>query len=373
VGSEISPLLAHWFLDKTRPPYDASDRNRWAQSLGVSVAAIDLLLDSDVIDLHIDAFIWSRIFGYDLCRWHDRGPLFARYLSQTDLPRLNAAGIAGAIWSITTNPWRRSRNKLRTLLTNYSTLSQELARPEANTTLVHSYAEYRIARAAGKHAAFIAVQGGDALGDPRSAQVFPLERLLLVTLVHMTDNEFGHSSSPLSFRQKLGLRPQGHELIAELEQRRVWLDLAHASKTTFWDAVHAHDRTCPLVVTHTGFSGVTPHWRNLDDDQATAIVNSGGIIGVLFHGPYLGDWAWGGTVTSIARHLAYGIQRFGAEHICLGSDWDGMIATPLDMPTCLELPRLVQALLDQGVGELSITKVLGESFLRLLRQTRNSP
>ena len=104
MGSEISPPLAHWFLDKTRPPYDTCDRNRWAQSLGVSVAAIDLLLDSDVIDLHIDAFIWSRILGYDLCRWHDRGPLFARYLSQTDLPRLNAAGITGAIWSITTNP-----------------------------------------------------------------------------------------------------------------------------------------------------------------------------------------------------------------------------------------------------------------------------
>jgi membrane dipeptidase len=216
---------------------------------------------------------------------------------------------------------------------------------------------------------FVAVQGGNALGDPQSYNVFPLERLLLVTLVHLTDNELGHTSSPLGIRQRKGLLPRGYELIFELESRGVWVDLAHASKRTFWDSVQAHDRARPLVASHTGFFGVTPHWRNLADDQAQAIVDSGGIIGVLYHGHFLGERFWGGTVAAVARHIAYGIKHFGAEHICLGSDWDGLIATPLDMPTCLELPKLVQALLDQGVGEADVTQVLGKSFLRLLRQT----
>jgi membrane dipeptidase len=149
----------------------------------------------------------------------------------------------------------------------------------------------------------------------------------------------------------------------------VWLDLAHASKATFWDAIAAHDRTRPVIVSHTGFSGMTPHWRNLDDEQGRAIVDSGGLLGVLFHGPFLGDSVLGGSVTSIARHLKYGMMRFGIDPICLGSDWDGMIATPFDMPTCLELPRLVQALLDEGVNDESIRAILGGNFLRVLRRT----
>lgn len=370
MGFERPLTPTDWSLSTTRPPYDADERQRWAQSLGVTCKAVEILLESDVIDLHIDSFIWTRLFGYDLCQWHDRGPLGARYLRQADLPRLEAASIDGALWILTTNPFRSARNRLRALVKNFEVLSAELYRPEANAKIVRTYAEYVAARGTGHHAAFLGIQGANALSDEASASVFPLERLLLVTLMHLTDSDLGHSSSPLRFGERHGLSPRGRALIFELESRGVWLDLAHASKATFWDAVTAHDPSRPLIVSHTGFSGMTPHWRNLDDEQGRAIVESGGLLGVLFHSSFLGDPALGGSVSSIARHLKYGLERFGVESICLGSDWDGMIATPFDMPTCLELPRLVQALIDEGVNEANIRAILGGNFLRVLRQTR---
>jgi membrane dipeptidase len=219
------------------------------------------------------------------------------------------------------------------------------------------------------HAAFLAIQGGNALSDPESARVFPLDRLLLTTLVHLTNNDLGDTSSPMNIRQHRGLLPRGRELIFELEAKRVWVDLAHASKKTFWDAVNAHERSRPLIVSHTAFSSLSPHWRNLDDDQARAITDSGGLIGILYHTPFLGESSFGGSVAAIASHIAYGVRRFGAEHICLGSDWDGMITPPIDMPTCLELPRLVQALFHEGLSPIIIRQVLGGSFLRLLKAT----
>jgi membrane dipeptidase len=328
------------------------------------------LLDNEVIDLHVDSFIWKRLIGYDLCQWHDAGPLSARWFGQSDLPRLRAAGVTGANWVITTNPWRRKRSRLRALVANYTSLCQELTRPEAQAQVVGGYAEYSAARANGKHAAFIAVQGGNAFSDPESVKAFPFERLLRVTLLHLTDSDLGHTSSPLGRPSSAGLLPRGRQLVSELEQHGVLIDLAHASKTTFWDCVATHDHQRPLLVSHTGFSAVTPHWRNLDDDQAEAIADSGGLIGVLYHGPFLGDGPWGGTVRSAARHIAHGVRRFGAEHISLGSDWDGLIATPLDMPTCLELPRLVQALLDLELSETTIAGVLGANFLGLLSRIR---
>jgi len=352
------------------PPYGQVDRQRWAHSLGVSEYAVELLLSCEVFDQHVDSFIWHRLFGYDLCAWHDAGPLAARWLGQSDLPRLRAGGVGGAAWVITTNPWRRPRARLRALIANYTNLSRELSRVEANACIVNSYAEYNRSRSRGKHAALVALQGGNALSDRASAGVFPLNRLLRVTLVHLTNSDIGHTSSPANRQPDAGMLPRGRELIHELESNLVLVDLAHASKGTFWDAVAEHTKSRPLVVSHTGFASVTPHWRNLDDQQARAIADSGGVIGVLYHAQFLGDPPWGGRIASVARHIAHGINLLGAEHITLGSDWDGMIATPLDMPTCLELPRLVQSLLDAKLSEQQIAMVLGRSFLDMLARAR---
>jgi microsomal dipeptidase-like Zn-dependent dipeptidase len=60
----------------------------------------------------------------------------------------------------------------------------------------------------------------------------------------------------------------------------------------------------------------------------------------------------------------------GPAHASLGSDWDGAIVTPRDMATCLELPRLVQLLLDRRVGADTIQKILGQNFLRALAHLR---
>ena len=65
-----------------------SDRDAWARALGISREAIDVYLASDVIDLHVDSFIWTRIFGYDLRRRHGHGLLGARAYSMVDVPRV---------------------------------------------------------------------------------------------------------------------------------------------------------------------------------------------------------------------------------------------------------------------------------------------
>ena len=59
-----------------------------------------------------------------------------------------------------------------------------------------------------------------------------------------------------------------------------------------------------------------------------------------------------------------------ADHASLGSDWDGAITTPEDIPTCLELPRLVEHMLGRGWRPDRIRKILGENFLRAVQQLR---
>lgn len=354
-------------MNQHDPP---SDRSSWARRLGVSESAIDLMVASEVFDLHVDSFLWARILGYDLSVAHGPGPLAARWLSQADLPRLRQAGIGAATWVITTNPWRSRRGRLRALVANYRRLVGILNAEGSGARVVSNFREYRVARNLGLHAAFIGVQGGNALSDPISCAVFPVDRLVRVTLVHLTNSDLGSTSSPLRLGVDRGLLPRGRDLITELETRGTLIDLAHASKRLFWDAVAAHDPARPLIVSHTGLSGVHPHWRNLDDSQLRAVADSGGVVGILYHSSFLGDPPWGGSVVTVARHVIHGIQTIGAQHIGLGSDWDGLIATPLDMPTCLELPRLVQALLDQGLDEYSLVTILGKSALQVIARAR---
>ena len=350
--------------------WEEETRYDTARRLGVSRAAVDLVADCEVVDLHVDSFLWNRMLGYDLLREHDSGPLRARWLGQADLPRLRRGGISSAVWIITTNPWRSRRGRLRTFLHNYRRLVDTLSEPHSGAKIVTNSREYWATRTSREHAAFVGVQGGNAFSDPMSAEVAPFENLLLVTLVHLTDSDLGATSSPLRFGETLGLSPRGYDLVRTLEARSTLVDLAHASPKLFWDVAAMHDPSKPLVVSHTGLSGAHRHWRNIDDRQLRVIAESGGVAGILFHGPFLGDPPWGGSARTVARHIAHGIRVVGAEHICLGSDWDGLIATPLDMPTCLELPRLVEALLDEGVTEPDIEWILGKSILSLLARVR---
>jgi membrane dipeptidase len=347
------------------------DPGAWARALGVSRDAIELYLASEVIDLHVDSFIWDRLFRRSVVERQRGLPgLPGVALGHADLPRLREARIGGATWVITTNPLREGPDRVAAFVANVERLRATFARiPGA--ALVTSVAEYEAARAADRHAVFVGVQGGNAFDqDLDVLERMPSGLLLRVTVMHLTRSELGTPSSPLPGYAARGLGRRGVELVERLDQKRIFVDLAHASPAAFWDAVRAHDRSLPLIVTHTGVAGVHRHWRNIDDSQLRAVAATGGVVGVIYHSPYLGDPIWGGRAETIVRHLEHVRDTLGEDYTALGSDWDGFIVTPRDMPTCLELPRLVDIMLRRKWRAEAVQKALGANFLRTLRELR---
>jgi membrane dipeptidase len=346
------------------------DPGAWANELGIPGEAVELYLSTDVVDLHVDSFIWTRIFGYDLTERHDHGLLGARFYSQVDFPRILEAGVTGATWVITTNPTRASVERETTFTANLARLKSIFAGVSEQFELVKSTAEYRAARARGKHAAFLGIQGGNALDrDDRSVDALADGSVLRVTLVHLSTSSLGTTSAPRLGKDE-GLTDRGKAFVRRLNDLRVFVDLAHVSKRGFWDAVEVADKSQPLLVTHTGVSGVHEHWRNLDDDQIRAIARSGGTIGVMYQSSFLGESYWGGTAAKIVDHLEHIVKVGGEDCASLGSDWDGAILPPRDMPTCLELPKLVSIMLERKWKEERVKKVLGTNFLRVVEAVR---
>lgn len=346
------------------------DPAAWARALGISVEAVELYLDSDVLDLHLDSFIWTRIFGYDLHRRHRGGLLGHRLYGQVDLPRVLEARMTGATWVVTTAPWRSARHRLPVLLRNLEGL-RGLLEAHPRVAVVRTAEEYREARARGQHGAFLGIQGGQALdGEPDAVERLPEGLVLRVTLVHFTPSRIGVSSAPGTRLGRRGLSAFGREFVRRLEARRILVDLAHIDRRGFFDAVEVHDPSRPLLVSHAGVAGVHPHWRNLDDAQLRAIADSGGTVGVMYQSSFLGDPACGGRSETVARHLLHLVRTVGEDHASLGSDWDGAILPPRDLRSPLELPRLVEHLLRAGLGERAIRKILGQNFLRVVEQAR---
>ena len=200
------------------------DVSHTARELGVAEEAVELFRSADVIDLHIESFIWHRVFGYDLNRTHRGGFLGRSFFGHADFPTARDIGLGGAAWFITTNPLRSARGRQRAVQKNLQVL-RSLLEDAPGITHVRTAQEFRAARAAGDHAAFIGIQGGNALDESiESLDLFADGSVLFVTVMHLTSSRLGASSAPGS-RRGAGLTDLGRAYVERLNDLRVGVDL----------------------------------------------------------------------------------------------------------------------------------------------------
>ena len=343
------------------------DTGSWAQELGISKEAVDLYAASEVIDLHLDSFIWDRILGYDIAKRNGTGLLGRSFYGHADFPRALEAGLTGGTWIITTNPLRSAGGRRRAFEKN---LQRLLGRMDLVDGIRHvrTAAEYKDARAAGEHGAFIGIQGGNALDESLDAlDLIADQSILRITLVHYSRSRIGNTSAPWS-SQEVPLTAFGADYVRRLNELRIGVDLAHISRRGFFDAVEVHDKTQPLFVTHTGLTEVHDVWRNITDAQLRAVAETGGVVGVIFQCMFLGRRPVG--VETVVDHVAHIVDTVGEDHASIGTDYDGAITPPKDLPGPRAMPRLVQEMLDRGWSVDRIQKVLGGNALRAIAQLR---
>ena len=340
--------------------------------LGCSSEAVELCRDAGVVDLHLDTFIPPRLVGYDPLKAHGIGPLGGRFFFQADLPRLSAAGVTTAMWSITTNPFRRAASRWRVFQKNLTRFQLMVQRSEGGMRLCRTHSEVMAARSEGVHGVLLSIQGGNALAAaPDAAASIPDRLVTRVTLVHLTNSVYGVTSAPLAgMRSGGGLTAAGKSMVESLNSERIFVDLAHINPEGFWDAVDVHDKSQPLIATHTGVDGVNPHWRNLDDDQIRAVADTGGVVGVIFSTNFLRRRKGPRGPAMIVEHLEHIAKVAGDDAPAIGSDYDGAIVPPVELRSGLSYPRLVQTMLDRGWTEERVRKCLSGNALACLERLR---
>ena len=326
-----------------------------------------------VVDLHADSLLWGR----DLLERGDRG--------HVDVPRLIEGNVALQVFAASTKsprhlniernddssddiillaigsgwPPRTWRSLLARALHMASRADAMARRSDGRLTIIRSQADLAAHLAARGPswpvtAGLLAIEGAHALDDdPANVEVVADAGFRMMSPSHFFDNAFGGSAHGI---EKGGLTPAGREMIERMEARRMLVDVAHASAATIDDVLAMSTR--PVVASHTGARGVLDNARNLSDEHLRGIAASGGLVGIGFWPTASG----GDDVAAIVRSIRYSIDVAGVEHVGLGSDFDGGVPVPFDATGMI---RLTEALLDAGLADADIRRVMGGNALRL--------
>ena len=122
----------------------------------------------------------------------------------------------------------------------------------------------------------------------------------------------------------------------------------------------------PVLASHSNARALCEVPRNLDDTLLAAIARKGGLVGAMFHGPFVVAGRPAARADVVAQVMGL-VERIGAEHVGLGSDWDGRIKSPSGLAGSADLPALHRDLRAAGLSEREQRMVAGDNLLRLWR------
>ena len=314
-----------------------------------------------VLDLHADTAKLMDKMGYDVAERHDRPlPTGANLVGHVDLPRLRDGGVAGQFFSFWTVPYPE-RGCNRGVHTQLDAIDAAIAKNSDQLIWCRTGADVRAAKARGQIAAFGGIEGGQALeSDLASLEPFARRGVRYLGLLHFSANAIGKPAKGRGADASVGLSSFGRDVVRECDRTGIIVDLAHINRRGFFDALEL--ATQPVIVSHTGVTGVHPHWRNIDDEQLRAVGNNGGAVGIIFARKFLG----GASIDAVVDHILHIINVAGDDVPALGSDFDGFVVPPTGLEDVAALPNLTVALSRRGVVPRVLEKILGDNVMRVL-------
>jgi membrane dipeptidase len=368
----------------------------------ISARARKLHFSSIVVDTHDDTTQRFLDDKFDLGVRNATGSI--------DIPRMKEGGLGAIFFSI----WVPSK------VTGPEAVHRAMAQIDAVRKQVHNHpkdfvlattaAEVREARKQGKIAALMGVEGGHMINsDLAVLRSYAALGVRYMTLTHSGNDEWADSSTDKPAHN--GLTDLGKDVVREMNRLGVMVDISHVSDKTFYDVLETSK--APPFASHSSCRAICDAARNMTDQMIKDLAAKGGVIQINYHIGFLSqefrdaekakpelqkgiqaeinkrcggneacqlvegdrvvrEYAAAGKLprvdfTKIIEHIDHAVKLVGAEHVGLGSDFDGAMM-PFGMEDATKLPQITEALLQKGYSEGDVRQILGENTLRVMTE-----
>jgi membrane dipeptidase len=282
-----------------------------------------------------------------------------------DIPRLQEGGVDVQVFAIFIEDIYKPDRSLKRSLELIDCLFSEIEKNQDKISLVTNYDQIKKVNRAGKIAAILSIEGGEAL-EGNLAVLRTLYKLG-VRLLTLTWNQRNQIADGIGeSRTGGGLTEFGLKVITEMNRLGILIDVSHLSEAGFWDVIKRSE--APIVASHSNCYTLCPHLRNLRDNQIKALADKRGVIGITFVPKFLTQENRKPTIEDIIKHIDYLVEKVGVNYVGLGSDFDGTENLPLGLEGAHKIPNITATLTNHGYREEDIKKILGENFLRVFKE-----
>lgn len=326
--------------------------------------------------------------------------------SHIDLDRLVLGGVGSQVFACwpepTLQPENRAAHRVFALIDAFH---EQAAIHRDRMGLACSVAESEAIRADGRVAGFLGIEGGHAIEqDLALLRIFHRLGVRTMTITWSNHTGWADGCGDRHFAPAAGgLSRFGRRVIDVMQDLGMVVDVSHAAPVTL-DAV-ADVASRPFIASHSNARALCEHPRNLTDRQATRVAESGGVVCVTLVNDFIVDHrdTWQAlteteeyrslpdgevgytdwltrpqrefhdqrvprpTLADVVRHIRHLVGVIGDDHVGVGSDFDGCPRVPLGMEDTSHYADLAQALLDQGLSEQQVRKILGDNLRRVYR------
>ncbi len=367
----------------------------------ISPAARELHFQSIVIDTHDDTTQRLLDPKFDFSARHSDGSV--------DIPRMRAGGLSAIFFSIWIPGSVTGPTAVQRALDQIAAIRETVLRHPNDLVLCTTAEEIRRAKAAGKIAVLMGVEGGHMINNSlANLDKFFALGVRYMTLTHTVNTDWADASTDKAAHN--GLTDFGKQAVREMNRLGMMVDISHVADKTFCDVLAISK--APVIASHSSCRALCNAPRNMTDDMIKALAATGGVMQINYHigflsqqfqdvskaHPELGkeieaeskkrcgakeacqlieadkitremvaqgklprvDW------TEIINHIDHAVKLVGAEHVGLGSDFDGA-DMPYGMEDVSDIPQITNALLAKGYTPGDVRKILGGNTLRLMQ------
>lgn len=189
-----------------------------------------------------------------------------------------------------------------------------------------------------------------------------------------------------------GLTAFGRVAVKECNRLGIVVDCSHTGRRTSLDAIEVSSK--PVVFSHSNADALTPHQRNITDEQIDAIRQSNGVIGISTQSAFTRRGPGRPTIEDMLAHIDYVVQKIGIDYVGIGTDmvtadtlsetifaatyvsivnpgfhkFAGQERFVEGFDTVEGFQSLTLELLRRGYSEDDVLKVLGGNWLRVFRE-----